>query len=90
MESRDALTASATISWPTLSLGGIERHCLSRAPDGFAASALEDPDGVLVTLFAPDRRQTGFLVSRLQLADAINPHGMLEVLTHEAVQKFLV
>lgn len=78
---------SATLSRPSLSLGDIERFCASRCPDDFAASATEDYDGVIVNLFAPGHRTCGFMVSRLLLSEAVSPHALLEVLTHEAIQK---
>lgn len=76
-----------------MTLGDIERFCLTRAPEGCGAAATEDHDAVIVTLFYHAHAQTtarivDFAISRLQLVSAIDPHALLEVLTREAVRKF--
>lgn len=77
-----------------MTLGDIERFCLSKAPEGCGAAALEDAthNAVTVTLFFHAHAQSpariaDFKVSRLQLEQAVNPHSILEILTHQAVQK---
>lgn len=87
MEAHDTFTASATISWPALSLSDIEHLVSRKCPAGIDVGAVEDHDGVIVTLTDTGRRQTGFMVTRLQLNCAINPHSMLETYTHEALEQ---